>query len=636
MLLAALDMALLALRLLGPEALNEGPWRALMRAAGAAITLGLLGVVLLLARQLRRNTAKLAHLVDALSTGVSLWDADDRLVLTNAEMRRLYAPLAPMLQPGLRFEDMMRAALAHGLVPEAEGRHEAWLAERMQAHRAGAGVVSALRQLPPGQWRRVIEQRLPDGGLLGHSVDVTDLVRQEQALQAAHDRAELAHRRLQDALEALPAGFELYDAEDRLVLTNHVMAEMYPRVADLLDSRPTFEQLVRTNFERGGLPHLAGPGQLDAWLQERLRGRAQPSGPRVHEVADGRRLRVYERRTREGGIVAVRIDVTELQRQQAAAENATQRLQDAIDVLPDAFALYDADDRLVVFNQRYREVYHESAAVMAPGIRFEDALRHGLAVGQYPQAVGREEAWLAERMQAHRQPQGPLLQELPGNRWMRIFERATRDGGRAGVRVEVTELVRREQQLRALNGQLDTLNTELAHLSDTDALTGLANRRQFDRRLAEEWRRARRHGTPLALLLFDIDHFKRYNDRYGHLAGDECLRQVARLLQEAARRPADLVARLGGEEFAMLLPQQDPASAAAQAQRCLAALQAAAIEHGDSPVGPHLTLSIGGAHTQAQDDAAAAEAVTLVAAADAALYAAKQAGRNRVRMAAPP
>ena len=194
------------------------------------------------------------------------------------------------------------------------------------------------------------------------------------------------------------------------------------------------------------------------------------------------------------------------------------------------------------------------------------------------------------------------------------------------------ELIRRTGLSRStINQRLDALNAELARLSDTDALTGLANRRQFDRRLAEEWSRAHRHGMPLSLLIFDVDHFKRFNDRHGHVAGDQCLRQVAQLLRDCARRPADLVARLGGEEFAMLLPQEDAASAMVQAQRCLRAIRTAALAHGDSPVGAVVSVSIGGAHAGAvgRED----PATSLVAAADAALYTAKESGRDRAVMA---
>jgi len=312
----------------------------------------------------------------------------------------------------------------------------------------------------------------------------------------------------------------------------------------------------------------------------------------------------------------------------AAAQAASARLGEAIEALPDGFALYDADDRLAVCNRRYREIYAASAAAIEVGIRFEDLLRHGLARGQYPEASGREEAWLAERLCRHREPAGPEVQPLPDNRWLRVDERRTASGGVAGVRIDITDLVRREQELQRLNAELDAANALLRRQSDTDALTGLANRRQFDRRLEQEWARALRHALPLSLLLVDIDHFKRYNDHHGHVQGDDCLRRVAALLLQGGRRAGDVVARYGGEEFALLLPHTDAADALAHARRCLLAFDAEAIAHGDSPVAGHVTCSIGVATLASGAEYDSPRAFLL--AVDAALYRAKQGGRRQV------
>jgi diguanylate cyclase (GGDEF)-like protein len=571
---------------------------------------------------------RLGEVLDAMQSAVVLWDADDRLISANRDFLQVYAEVAPLMQPGVRFEDALRATVAAGLVPEAAADPEAWVQRRLALRRQPQGPM--LREMPDGRWRRIVEQRLSDGSLLAHSVDVTELVAARRELALARQEAEQARQQLEDAVNALPAGFELYDANDRLQMVNRTAREMYPQLGDLPAERPRFEDVVRANYQRGGLPEFRTPEAFEAWLAQRLEARRQPTAAHLMAASGGRWVRVHERRTRDGGLVGVRIDVTAEVVGRAAAEQATQRLQDAIDALPEAFALYDADDSLVVWNERYAQTYARSATRIRAGAPFVEVLLLGLAQGQYPQALGREEAWLAERLQAHRHPAGPLLQELPDNRWVRIDERRTRDGGVAGVRSDVTELVRREQALTALNRHLDEANSQLSRLSEADALTGLANRRHFDRRLGEECARAARHGTPLALLMMDVDHFKRYNDRHGHPAGDACLQQVAEVLRRSARRPADLVARIGGEEFAMLLPHHTADEARTQAERCVAALQAAALEHGDSPVAACVTLSIGGAHVPASG--AAITAAELLRQADAALYEAKQGGRNRVVM----
>jgi diguanylate cyclase (GGDEF)-like protein len=167
----------------------------------------------------------------------------------------------------------------------------------------------------------------------------------------------------------------------------------------------------------------------------------------------------------------------------------------------------------------------------------------------------------------------------------------------------------------------------LERIALQDGLTEIPNRRYFDRKLVEEWNRQSRHQRPLALLMIDIDHFKLYNDHYGHGAGDDCLRRVAQALAKVPTRSADLVARYGGEEFVVLLPETEASGARKVAERMRAAIRALAIPHAHSPVADQVTLSIGASLHQAQQPATNAE--VLKQAADQALYQAKQAGRDR-------
>jgi diguanylate cyclase (GGDEF)-like protein/hemerythrin-like metal-binding protein len=187
-----------------------------------------------------------------------------------------------------------------------------------------------------------------------------------------------------------------------------------------------------------------------------------------------------------------------------------------------------------------------------------------------------------------------------------------------------------ERKVAERTAELAELNRRLEALSQTDGLLGIANRRHFDERLGAEWRRARREQRPLSLLMIDVDYFKRYNDRYGHQAGDRCLRSVAQAALAALRRPGDLLARYGGEELAVLLPDTDAAGAKVVANQIASNLAAMRIAHADSPAGESVSVSIGAA-MRVPDRAGALE--QLVAAADRALYAAKEGGRNRVRLA---
>jgi diguanylate cyclase (GGDEF)-like protein len=175
------------------------------------------------------------------------------------------------------------------------------------------------------------------------------------------------------------------------------------------------------------------------------------------------------------------------------------------------------------------------------------------------------------------------------------------------------------------------LTERLRRLSTSDGLTGIANRRNFDEELARVWRRAQRQASPVALCLVDIDHFKRFNDHYGHLAGDDCLRRVAQALQTSLKRPFDLVARYGGEEFAVLLPETHFEGAELLAEEMRKAIESLDIANVRSDESRRITISCGVAIITPREGA---EPASLIAAADTCLYRAKREGRNRVVSAA--
>ncbi|MDQ8035836.1 MAG: GGDEF domain-containing protein [Pedobacter sp.] len=175
---------------------------------------------------------------------------------------------------------------------------------------------------------------------------------------------------------------------------------------------------------------------------------------------------------------------------------------------------------------------------------------------------------------------------------------------------------------------LEKANSHLQQLLRSDALTGIANRRHFDARLDEEFRRAARSHTPVALLMVDVDSFKQYNDSYGHQAGDDALTRVAQSLALFARRPGDVAARYGGEEFALILPGSSEADALAIAEEVVTYVYEQNMPHRTARASDRVTVSIGVAALQSAELADVAE---LIAQADQALYFAKSSGRNRAR-----
>ncbi|WP_295999806.1 diguanylate cyclase [Rugamonas sp.] len=171
----------------------------------------------------------------------------------------------------------------------------------------------------------------------------------------------------------------------------------------------------------------------------------------------------------------------------------------------------------------------------------------------------------------------------------------------------------------------------MRELTLTDALTGVSNRRSFNDTLDAEWRRCARIGMPLSLLMIDIDHFKLYNDSYGHQAGDLCLQQVAGAMKRCASRPQDMLARYGGEEFILLLPQEGLDGAEVIARRIIDEVRKCAIAHASSPTAPRVSVSIGIASVTPGEYS---DASALIRTADGLLYRAKQTGRDRYCMSA--
>jgi diguanylate cyclase (GGDEF)-like protein/PAS domain S-box-containing protein len=218
------------------------------------------------------------------------------------------------------------------------------------------------------------------------------------------------------------------------------------------------------------------------------------------------------------------------------------------------------------------------------------------------------------------------------------YRALTKDGEYIWIRDVVHVLRNADGEVEALIGfmfdiserkkteeKLLQLQKELEELSFQDGLTRVANRRMFDSIIQVEWTNARRNSQPLSLIMLDIDYFKQYNDHYGHIQGDDCLKQVAEILSSAGTRANDFFARFGGEEFVLVLPQTDNDAAKKIAERCRKLIFKAQIPHAKSLIGPVLTISVGvGTVIPGYQD----ESVDFINSVDQRLYQAKQLGRN--------
>jgi diguanylate cyclase (GGDEF)-like protein/PAS domain S-box-containing protein len=304
--------------------------------------------------------------------------------------------------------------------------------------------------------------------------DLVNLVASRAKLLAAGRRARTAEMiamkeqakareiasRFDTALNNMSQGLCFFDGEQRLIVCNRRYLDLY----DLPDTvkRGTFlSEIVDLRYEAGSTPAMTKDEYL-VWCND-LAAR-QDANDAVVELANGRVLRMCYRPMPDRGWVATHEDITErhraekalteaksnAERAELAARAAHATLINALDVVPEGLVILDSDDRYVLWNRRYAEAYAESQDVIAPGVSFEETLRVGLARGQYPEAKGCEDQWLCERLARHAQPQSTHEQQLTGDRWVRIEEHRTPDGGSIGIRVDITDLKRREASFRLL------------------------------------------------------------------------------------------------------------------------------------------------------------------------------------------
>ncbi len=305
-------------------------------------------------------------------------------------------------------------------------------------------------------------------------------------------------------------------------------------------------------------------------------------------------------------------EAADRKRAEEAAQQAQGRLADAIDSIPEGFALYDANDCLVLANRNMGKMYPLISDMYVPGTPFEEVLRTGVDRGQFPEAGDRKEEWIQKRLQHHRNPTGGVEYELPDGRYIRVVETRTSEGGTVGVRTDITENKRAEEELR--------------RLADHDTLTGLPSLRLGKDRLALALAGARRRGNRAALMFVDLDGFKAVNDTLGHEAGDHVLKEVARRLLSTVRE-TDTVSRNGGDEFSMVLTDVGTAGAAVTAaEKVIVSLSRPFSYHGEAvSIRASVGIALYPDHGESPDE--------LVRRADEAMYASKRKGTGKYRFA---
>lgn len=323
------------------------------------------------------------------------------------------------------------------------------------------------------------------------------------------------------------------------------------------------------------------------------------------------------------GIVLTSKDITDSRQLEQEVRANRDLLLMVTSEMSDGLSMFDANGTMVFCNRLGRELFPLTQDVRVVGNNLRDMLRAAVRTGEQTNLPEDIESWIEEVMAGLRTPAEQELQ-LADGRWLHLRNRPTDSGNTIVVVSDISSLKAKEAELISLTSQLRLL-------AATDSLTGLINRRAFDATLASRFEEAAEADLPVSVLMVDVDNFKAFNDLYGHLKGDDCLKIVAQCLEEAVRN-TDIVGRFGGEEFVALLPGASADQARQVAERLRVSVAERAIPHTASPTAV-VTVSVGVACRS--PDSQVPTAAMLLERADQALYAAKHDGKDRVTLWSP-
>ncbi|MBI5256657.1 MAG: PAS domain S-box protein [Burkholderiales bacterium] len=374
---------------------------------------------------LRRANERMQVIIENLPCGLSVFDGELNLITCNIEFRQLLQlPDALFEGPVTTFENIIRSNAQRG----EYGDVDIEFTVRQIVERARNPVPHHFeRTRPDGITLEVRGVPLPGGGFVTTYTNVTE----RKLAEAKVVESEHLMRLVTDNI---PGRLTYFDRHRRLQFANRASYDFYGGSPEESQGA-SFEAFVGPAFaeaQRGSVDAaLAGQGISYDFVRERDDGTKAYSV--VHLIPDNRDGVVH-------GFVGMAIDVTAVKRAEEEVRRAEALLRGAIDAVNEAFVLYDAEDRLVFCNDKYRELYSTSADLIVPGRKFEDIVRAGAERGQYPEAVGRIEAWVAERLAAHRAGNITLEQRLDGGRWLRVIERKMPDGHTVGFRIDITDL----------------------------------------------------------------------------------------------------------------------------------------------------------------------------------------------------
>jgi diguanylate cyclase (GGDEF)-like protein len=576
-------------------------------------------------QKFRHQNLLLDTALENMVQGLAMFDADARVVIANDRYAELYGIDPARVRPGTSLREIVMLCMAEGL---HAGQDADAIVDEMRRRVAGGRVSHVSNKLPDGRIIAASVQPRVDGGWVVTHEDITErevlnarLARQNKLLKQREEELEIQNTSFNAAINNMSQGMCLFDAEQRVMFANRRFAELYKLDPEQVKPGTTLRQILEARAERGAYSNI----DLRKFVDEGIASFAQENS-QVVPLGDGRFISVLRRPIPGGGVVSTHEDVTEreklnaeLERQHLLVKQQEERLRvqnlqldAALNNMVQGLAMFDADLRVVLVNNRYAEIYGLRAEQSAPGTPLLEIYQSRIVSGT---CCGKTAEQMLETMLARTSDRDDTeyISPLSDGRQIAVSVQRMANGGIVTTHQDITDQRRSE--------------AKIVHMALHDALTDLPNRVLLNERLEHALTRVRR-GDLVAVHLLDLDHFKTVNDTLGHPTGDKLLKMVTQRLR-ALVRETDTIARMGGDEFAVLqVAISQPADATVLALRIIEAVSAPYDLDGTQVViGTSVGIAIGPADGSTPDQ--------LIRNSDLALYRAKADGRGTYRFFGP-
>lgn len=553
---------------------------------------------------------RLISALNAYPEPIVIYDSELYLVCWNDAYARAITTEPDLLVEGMHLRDVLAHASTSGRYKDAIGREEEWIEGVLSEVASGVPLQDV--ELTGDIHFRLSRSRASNGDYVAVRMNTTEFVRQKRT-------AEAVQTRLIAALNAYPSPFAIYDANERLVVWNYAYRDSMTSDPEALQAGMSAVDVTRIAIKEGKF--VSAKGNESNWMSDAYHEKRAKIAVEDVELEGDVHHRVLRSRAENGDLMLLRIDTTELVRQQRTLEVTQERLMSAINAYPDPFAIYDADLNLLIWNPAYARSMSDQPDKVKAGMNLKELLLTAARAGKIPAASGREQAWVEEYYHPDILSPGVEDFEFEHDQHYRMVRSRAVNGEYVVLRINITEVVRQQRAVEKYAEKLEQANQAITHKALHDELTDLGNRRYLSVKLQEFFKRRRLEGGEIAVLHIDLDRFKQINDTMGHPAGDTVLRDTAKRICSHLR-DQDVVARIGGDEFVVLIFSQDEDHRAEQLAKTLITDLSRPIYHEGKEC--RFGASIGLARTPLGD------VDELLTNSDVALYKAKNAGRGQL------